>query len=236
MYNLEKAFLPISVRRHNRESILELLAVYARPGNVVYDIGCGNKPYLTTVRALGCTYVGVDIAEGFYDEKPDLIGSASKVPVSNDAADLVISSQVIEHLEHPYEALKEAHRILKPGGILLYSSPFLYQLHATPYDYGRYTRYYIDSAAERLGFDVIKDSSLCGFWNASATLFANYARSFDRGLIKYTKIVHAIILLQQWTCVIFNIIEKSVLKLSRKNPLYFQKTWPVNNIFVMKKY
>lgn len=235
MLSLEKITLPISVRRHNRESMLAQISIYSKPGDFVYDIGCGDKPFSKYVRGLGCTYIGVDIADGFYGESPDLIGSASNVPAPNNVADLIISSQVIEHITDPYGAFKEASRLLKPNGIFLYSSPFLYQLHAAPYDYGRYSQYYIKNAADKSGFEIINDVSLCGFWVASATLFANYATNMDRGFLKKTKIVRLIIFFYQWLCYLLNAVEIYSLRVFKKNPRKFQNTWPINNFFIMRK-
>ena len=82
--NVSSLLRPIDVRRHNRAAILRLTAQYARPGGTVYDIGCGDKPFAPTVRALGCTHIGVDIAEG---QQPQLLVPGGVWQAAEPAAD-----------------------------------------------------------------------------------------------------------------------------------------------------
>ena len=49
--------------------------------------------------------------------------SFSKLPFANDSFDIVLSSQVIEHLENPFNYLREIERVLKPGGYFILSLP-----------------------------------------------------------------------------------------------------------------
>lgn len=233
--SLAWVFRPIDVRRHNRAAILHLLVRYANPGAVVFDIGCGDKPFASDVRGLGCTYIGVDIADGFYKEKPDLIGTATDVPAADEVADVIISSQVLEHLENPVSALEEAHRLLKPGGVLLCSFPFLYPIHAPPYDYGRYTRFFISRAAERLGYEVLSEEAFAGYWRLCGMAFALYAQSFNRGPLKHTGIIPAVIAMQQWFCVGMHGLERLVVRLAGKDRSKFHQNWPVNYVFALGK-
>ena len=228
-------FRPIDVRRDNRAAILRLVTQYARPGIIVYDIGCGDKPFAPDVRALGCTYVGVDIEEGFYEEKPDLIGTASGVPAPDGSADIVISSEVLEHLEDPFAALREAFRLLKPGGVMIISFPFLYPVHAAPHDFGRYTRYFIASAAKRLGYEILSEHTYGGYWRLRAMSFAIYSQSFDRGPLRRLRLIPALIAIQQWFCVAMHKLEQAMCKLMGKNPEGIWKNWPVNSVLALGK-
>lgn len=69
----------------------------------------------------------------------DIIASAEKIPLAADSAETVIMTEVLEHLQNPKEAIKEAARLLKPGGHIIISAPFLYPIHADPDDYQRLT-------------------------------------------------------------------------------------------------
>jgi len=57
-----------------------------------------------------------------------------------DTYDVIVCTQVLEHIANPFLAAAELHRILKPGGILLLTVPAAYPYHAVPRDYWRFTR------------------------------------------------------------------------------------------------
>lgn len=54
--------------------------------------------------------------------------------------DFVILDEILEHVEKPWVAIEEIHQILKPGGCLITSSPFLIAVHKVPNDYWRFTK------------------------------------------------------------------------------------------------
>jgi SAM-dependent methyltransferase len=107
--------------------------------------------------------VGLDsvvTGQQLYSAQPDVFGDASKLPFAQDSFDCVLLLDVVEHLQFPREALLEAARVLRPGGVLIVSMPFLYPVHDAPYDFQRYTGYglarEIDSAG--LVLDRIESS------------------------------------------------------------------------------
>ena len=105
-------------------------------------------------------YIGVDHPEvgNLYhgEEKPDILADATNIPLPDESADMVLMLQVIEHLEDPLAAIKEATRILKPGGVLVVSSVQWYALHDEPHDYFRYTKYGLKSLLERSDLKIEK--------------------------------------------------------------------------------
>ena len=54
--------------------------------------------------------------------------------------DFVILDEILEHVEKPWIAVEEIYQILKPGGCLITSSPFLIAVHKVPNDYWRFTK------------------------------------------------------------------------------------------------
>jgi SAM-dependent methyltransferase len=62
--------------------------------------------------------------------------------------------EVLEHVPDPFQAVREIHRILKEGGILIVSVPHLSRLHDEPHDYYRYTRHGLRYLLEQNGFDI----------------------------------------------------------------------------------
>lgn len=54
--------------------------------------------------------------------------------------DFVVLDEILEHVARPWVAVPEIHRILKPGGCLITSSPFMIAEHKVPFDYWRFTK------------------------------------------------------------------------------------------------
>lgn len=62
------------------------------------------------------------------------------LPFPNDYFDFVVSDQVLEHVEgNPQLAVDETFRVLKPGGIAVYTTCFLFKIHPRPKDFWRFT-------------------------------------------------------------------------------------------------
>ncbi len=83
-------------------------------------------------------YVSLDINP---DAQPAILGDAHSIPISNEMFDVILANNVIEHLHDPIVGVEEMRRVLKPGGLLYFTVPFLYPVHEAPNDYTRLTRY-----------------------------------------------------------------------------------------------
>lgn len=133
------------------------------PGRVL-DIGCATRWVEQALRP-GSEYVGIDhYATGtmMYGARPDVIGDAASLPLGNSCVDAVVMLEVLEHLRHPHEALLEIARVLRPGGRLLLSMPFLYPIHDAPHDYQRYTLQGLTREIESAGLRVEEASPNLG--------------------------------------------------------------------------
>ena len=121
----------------------------------VLDVGCGRKPYRSFASAT--RYVGVDIdtpttralgvADVFYDGR--------HLPFPDDSFDAVLCSQVFEHVFTPREFLAEILRVLRPGGRLVMTVPFVWDEHEQPHDYARYSSFGLTSVIRAAGFDGV---------------------------------------------------------------------------------
>lgn len=87
--------------------------------------------------------------------EPDVLADAASIPLPSGGADAVILAEVVEHLTDPASALAEAARLLRPGGVLLATAPFLFRVHADPIDVGRYTPDWWKLAMDRAGFQQV---------------------------------------------------------------------------------
>ncbi len=121
---------------------------------LVLDVGCGSQPY-RDLATPDTRWIGVDFAVAWSGRtEVQLVGSAEALPVRSGTADAVISTQVIEHLPHPWLFFSEAARILRPGGHLVVSAPHAQWLHEEPHDYYRFTKYGMAQLARDAGLEV----------------------------------------------------------------------------------
>ncbi len=104
-------------------------------GKRVLDVGCGVKPYYPFF-AQAAEYVGVDVQE---NPQADLSGAVEKLPVPDGSFDIVLCTQVLEHVEDPAGATRELHRVTAPGGRVLASTHGVMLYHPNPEDYWRWT-------------------------------------------------------------------------------------------------
>ena len=96
-------------------------------------------------------YVNIDA-----NTNPDYLCDATAIPVQDTSYDGVILAEVLEHVPHPDKVLREAHRVLKKGGYLLLTTPFMFRVHADPYDYTRFTGYWYQEVLTGVGFKELQ--------------------------------------------------------------------------------
>ncbi len=87
---------------------------------------------------------------------PDYSCNAESIPVDDCYFDVAVMSEVLEHIENPEMVLKETFRILREGGALILSVPFLFPFHADPNDFQRFTDVKMRIILEKAGFTEIK--------------------------------------------------------------------------------
>jgi SAM-dependent methyltransferase len=81
-------------------------------------------------------YIGVDLVEG---KNVDMVMPAPyEIPLPSGVVDVVISGNCFEHVENPFRLMAEATRILKPGGWVLVTAPFMHSEHRYPIDCWRF--------------------------------------------------------------------------------------------------
>jgi ubiquinone/menaquinone biosynthesis C-methylase UbiE len=153
------------VKRQEAATIAQAAAAHAT-GRLV-DIGCGRKPYAALFAPYVTEHVGVD-----HNAAPqiDVVASAYAIPLPDASFQTALMAQVLEHLEEPLEGLREAHRLLAPGGKLILTTPFIWPLHEEPRDFFRYSPYGLRHVLARAGFvdaDVLPSA---GQWSTLHTM------------------------------------------------------------------
>ncbi len=102
---------------------------------ILLDIGGRGKPYAEYFRDRVLWHFVVDIEPG---ASVDFVGDARVLPVAEGSVNLVLCTQVIEHIPEPGRVLQEIFRVLRPGGTLILSVPAIFPQHGSPGDYWRY--------------------------------------------------------------------------------------------------
>lgn len=122
----------------------------------ILDIGCYDK-WTKQHCPQSCNYLGLDYyetAREWYETKPDIYGDALLLPILPQSVDVVLLIDVLEHIKNTDELLNQIHAVLKRGGILIISCPFLYPLHDQPRDFVRITEHGYKEFATRHGFNI----------------------------------------------------------------------------------
>ncbi len=135
---------------------------------VVLDVGCGSQPYRSRVlspRTAVSAYIGLDIPSPLYSGH-DVAWDGIALPIRGDGVDHVLATEVLEHCPAPAVVIAEIHRVLRPGGHLFFTVPFLWPLHDVPHDEYRYTPFALERLLRDAGFVDIAIRPLGG-WDAS---------------------------------------------------------------------
>ncbi|MEK7444416.1 MAG: methyltransferase domain-containing protein [candidate division NC10 bacterium] len=127
-------YLWVSYRRKRVDADLEALDP-AFEGRVL-DVGGGRRRGVFRPPA-GARWIvaDLDLSGG-----PDVAVDIQALPFHEAVFDTVKATEVLEHVPDAARALAECRRVLRPGGRLVATVPFLERLHADPEDYARFTR------------------------------------------------------------------------------------------------
>lgn len=99
------------------------------PNSSVLDVGCGNGRLLRRLMVeLDCRATGLDLSETFLASLATLgvatvQASLPAIPFRSGSFDVTVSSETMEHLDHPVATVHEMHRVTRIGGLLMFSVP-----------------------------------------------------------------------------------------------------------------
>ncbi len=154
--------------------------VVDRFSGTLLDIGCGHMPYRSLILEQSTKvtgYKGMDLYEtGSPYDPPDVIWDGSTIPLPDNSVDSALMTEVLEHCPNALRVLQESFRVLKPGGFLFVTVPFIWPMHDVPYDEFRYTAYSLRRFYQQVGFENIVIEGTGGRHAVLATTLGLWAR------------------------------------------------------------
>ncbi|WP_165614127.1 class I SAM-dependent methyltransferase [Mycolicibacterium holsaticum] len=130
------------------------------------DLGCGKAPLLGAYRHRCASFLLADWDHSPHANPLPHVSVNLNEPLKSfntNTFDVVILSDVLEHIREPQRLMCEISRILKPGGYLLLNVPFAYRIHEAPHDYYRYTRFALERFVQQSEMEVVKLVPLGGW-------------------------------------------------------------------------
>jgi SAM-dependent methyltransferase len=162
---------PYSVDRYIARSALlrSVREIAPELSGTLLDVGCGRMPYKPLIMSSPnriTKYIGMDLPGDSKRVPPDLAWDGRTIPLDDGIVDCALATEFFEHIHEPEGVMREIYRVLKPGGFLFLTVPFLWPLHEVPWDEYRYTPFSLEKHLVSAGFAGVSLKPLGG-WDAS---------------------------------------------------------------------
>lgn len=164
------------ILRFVREQAMPLM----KPGMKVLDAGSGreHEQHLRKeLQATGATLHTCDFCEG---PGVDFVADVSDLPFEDGSYDIVLSTQVLEHVKDPQKVVQEMARVLKPGGHLFLTTPQSSPLHNLPWNFFNFTNLGLRLLFENAGLKVTKEEAQGGYYIMLAYQLNWFVRELER--------------------------------------------------------
>lgn len=134
----------------------------------VLDYGCGTSPYKEVFNF--DEYKRADIIiDNLGDNVTKIINA--KTIFEDNYFDSIICTEVLEHVEDTNLAIEEMYRVLKPNGVAIITTPFVWQIHGHPYDFRRFTLAGLTKIFEENKFEIIQKHKGANYFESLFQLF-----------------------------------------------------------------
>jgi len=179
-----------------RYNLIEsIFSQYDFTDSYLLDLGCGKKPYQKIYNHKVKKTIGVDVQSSPHlNHDMDIIYDGVNIPFGDNEFEIVLCTEVIEHVLDTEKFLHEIKRILKPNGYLIITFPFLQTLHETPNDFFRFTPFFIKNKMEQLHFTIVQNYGISGELGFIISQFVKYPLKAFNQIAKFFKMkfIHSI--------------------------------------------
>jgi len=204
-------------------------------GSLVLDAGAGDDPYKELFKDIN--YHSTDFGKVNKIYAPcTYICDLVSIPIRSNSYDAIIFTQVLEHVPEPELVLQELFRILKPGGIMFFTSPLFFSEHEIPYDFYRYTKFGLNYLFDKVGFSIERINWLEGYFGTLGYQYEHESRDlpylpmqFSNKLVFY--LIAPFLLIHKILAFILSIL---FYKLDRYYK-YTNSGYPKNYLAIVKK-
>lgn len=121
----ERPKIPNPWQKFSWDNLEKIIKNFAEKGYIkgdLLDVGCGCKPYEKLLKQFVIEYIGIDKRKG-----ADFQGNAENLPFEDLRFNTILMIEVLQFVNNPFEAIFEAHRVLRIGGYLIVTVPFIWQ-------------------------------------------------------------------------------------------------------------
>ena len=193
---------PKYLLRRSKRMIIQTYAERYSKGRLI-DLGCGTASFKRFFNGHVRDYIRFDypttkLSMGYGETNLDIAGDVRAIPLKANCMDSALLLDVLEHVFEVEAVLEDISRILKPGGTLLLTTPFIYPVHGKPYDFHRFSFYALENHLARYNLRIIERAVMGGYGTVLATLVNLFImRAFwgHRGLLHIAGLILRPILL-----------------------------------------
>lgn len=128
---------------------------------VILDLGGGSGTYRGYLATAEDQYLILEVdyhhryIQDSLDRHQYLIGDGHSPLFADESFDVISMFEVLEHVRNPFQIFANCERWLKPGGVLVLSTPQYWHVHRWPSDYFRYTEFGLRELARTAGLQVV---------------------------------------------------------------------------------
>ncbi len=216
-----------------RTSITEAFKMIGTPvaDATVLDIGAGECPLRVELEQAGYRYLSLDIGQNSTETIDFVARIDQPLPeklLRSKAFDLLILTEVLEHVPDWRETFQNLATILKPGGHCVITVPFLYMPHEEPHDYWRPTDHALRYFAKANDFEVVFSRRNGDGWDVLGTLLCSTT------VCRKKKNIAAYFATVPIWCV-HNVLKLFFTSSFLRKSVEFQTRYYLGNFFVLRK-